>query len=161
MPDLRKSRKKEVQDIGYALKEKYLENIGEVQLHLLAQRLHGGVLTCDVADWRAHCCLMGVNQGTERAEVSSCKKPHMDVGEGQVERLVREEAVNQWEECFVSQRGRCVPELGTPDRRYCWEDSPTLEEKNQKQAILKTDQRLTSEEGGHRVAHHSAEDPEN
>lgn len=100
MPDLRKSLKKEVQDIGYALKERYLENICEFQLHPLGQRVRGGVLTCDVGDWRAR-CLMGVTQGTETlVEVSRCRSLHMDVGAGQLEvqRLVYEEAVNQWEE---------------------------------------------------------------
>lgn len=83
MSDLRKGRKKEVQDIGYAMKEKDLENICEGQLHLLAQRVRGGVLTCDVAHWRVRCCLMGVNQGAETlAEVSSYRRPHMDVDEG-------------------------------------------------------------------------------
>jgi hypothetical protein len=100
MRDLRKSLKKEVQNIGYALKERYLENICEFQFHSLGQRVPGGVLTCDAADWRAR-CLMGVTQGTETlVEVSRCRSLHMDVGEGQVEvqRLVHEEAVNQWEE---------------------------------------------------------------
>lgn len=55
MPDPRESQKKEVQNIGYTLKGGCLENICEFQLHPRAQRVRDGVLTCDVADWRARC----------------------------------------------------------------------------------------------------------
>lgn len=112
---------------------------------------------------------MGVTQGAEAlVEVSSYRSLHMDVGASQVE-VQRLEGVNQWEECFVSQSGslRYVPELEITGRGNCWEDSvewegrsKALQEKGQEQVILKTDPRLMSKEGEHRVVHHNAVVPE-
>jgi len=115
MPDLRKSRKKEVQDIEYVLKERYFENICKFRLHSLVQQVRDGALTCDVADWRPR--LMAVNQGRGMLEVvSSCRGLHVEIGVSQAEvrHLVHGKAVGQWSECFVCQRGRYVPELEIP-----------------------------------------------